>query len=754
MNRLFAFAFKVLDNKFGCSYNQTDSTTVNFDKFFKFISYAVVFCGFLTLWVSGGAGLAVSVFFLTVLIASWFLENSRWQISEKVGTALMFCLIPLFYFDWKYKFTGFGNTETMLVGILARLILLLAAIKLFQKKGDRDWLFLYLMSFFEVLLAAGVSISPLFLASLILYLLTVLCAIITFEIRKTSRLVAPKAANEKLPADEVKAALKNKLITRLPSTAVILLILIMVVGTPLFFALPRVGNAGKGNNQSAFSSITGFSDSVRLGDIGQLKQSEEIVMRARLENVRGNNLNTARWRGVALDFFDNRTWSKKTDFGRDLKLESGFFRIDYARDTESIVAQTIYLEPIDTPVLFTLSRPLAVQGNFQSLREDSHKAINFTRNEFDRLIYKVYSDTSMPDLSRLREDNESYPPDKERYLQLPEKFDERISQLASELTRDKTNRFDRAVAVEKYLQNEFGYTLDLKAGGEEPLADFLFNVREGHCEYFASAMAVMLRTQGIATRVINGFQLGEYNETADVYVVKQKSAHTWVEVYFPGENAWIPFDPTPYAGQTDGMVSSGIFSSFNQYVEALETFWIQYFVAYDSQEQRSLFRSFKNSFQGVQAKTSDWLNRQQDRIGDWWKDVRGDKGLQTSAFALAYGIGYLAGLALSIFLLVWLYRKISRSSAWQKFAAWLRQRKDTTIVEFYDRMQNILASKGLRREDHQTPLEFAFALGMPEAVKVTEKYHRVRFGEKDLSSEEAAEIEDWLKNLESKETKS
>jgi transglutaminase-like putative cysteine protease len=327
-------------------------------------------------------------------------------------------------------------------------------------------------------------------------------------------------------------------------------------------------------------------------------------------------------------------------------------------------------------------------------------------------------------------------------------MDERIAQLAAQITAGKTNRYDKAAAVEKYLQTEFGYTLDLKAGGDEPLADFLFNIREGHCEYFASAMAIMLRTQGIATRIVNGFQLGEYNETADVYVVKQKSAHSWVEVYFPGENIWVPFDPTPFAGQNDGATSTGILGSFSKYLEAIETFWIQYFVAYDNQEQRSLFRSFKNGFRDYQTKTSSWLNDSQERVGAWWKEARGDKGLQTSAVAIASGIGYLAAIVLAVLLIVWLYRKIIRSEIWRKFVAWLKFKNETTIVEFYERMQKVLAGKGFRREPHQTPLEFAFAIQMPEAVKITEKYNRVRFGEKNLSRDEAEEIEHWLKDLE------
>src|SRR5213079_3163916 len=88
------------------------------------------------------------------------------------------------------------------------------------------------------------------------------------------------------------------------------------------------------------------------------------------------------------------------------------------------------------------------------------------------------------------------------------------------------------------------------AGGRDPLADFLFNVKVGHCEYFATAMAVMLRTRGIGSRVVNGFLPGEYNQAAGAFTVRQSDAHSWVEVYFPQADSWITFDPTPPAGRT------------------------------------------------------------------------------------------------------------------------------------------------------------------------------------------------------------
>ncbi len=723
---------------------------MNFDQFFKLISYAVVFCGFLALFAAGGVGVISTALFSAVLIASWFLENSRRQISERLGTVFIFVVVPLFYVGWHYKIVGFTTADSAVVGMLARLILILTAIKLLQRKADRDWLFLYLMAFFEVLLAAGLSISPLYLGTLVLYLLATICAIIAFEIRKTSRATNIRTNQDK--KEKSRLSFAKVPVSRLPLTAFALLVLIIAVGTPLFFALPRVGGAGLGGNPSGLSNVTGFSDTVNLGEIGQLLQSDQTVMRARLEKSNGKYLQSMRWRGIALDTFDNKKWSKSRAGYVEPYIKSGrdFFLIDYASDKDDLIIQTVYLEPMNPPTLFAVPRPVAVEGGFEILKKDSEGALSFQRDGFDRLSYKIYSDTNVPSADELKTDDRYYSFDDQRYLQLPAQMDERIGDLTAQITAQSSNRYDKARAVENYLQTRFDYSLEMRATGEQPLGDFLFNVRAGHCEYFASAMAIMLRTQGIATRIVNGFQQGEYNETAEVFVIKQKDAHSWVEVYFPGENVWIPFDPTPFAEQNRSATTAttGILKKFGSYLEALETFWIQYFVSYDNQEQRSLVRSFKNSFNEYQATISIWLRNSQGRIAEWGAEVRGDKGLRESVKAIGLGAIYIIAAIFGIVLVIWMFRKIRKLAVWRKIYDWLKQTKQATIIEFYERMQTVLAGRGFVRAAHQTPLEFAFALEMPEVIKITEKYNRVRFGEKNLSKSEAEEIETWLKNLE------
>lgn len=720
----------------------------NFEWFFRAISYGVAVTGLFSLFTSGTIGIIITLLFLLLVVVAWCVENSRWQLSERVGVITIFIFVPLFYLDWKYQITGLNTKEAIAAGNLARLILILAGIKLLQYKSNRDWVFIYLISFFEVLLAAGSSISPLFLASLVLYLLFAVCSVIAFEIRKSAGSLVKKNKNNQSVHYETSHKASKDYIFRLPYISIGLLIFIGLFAVPLFFAFPRVGGTGFGNNFGGLSGFTGFSDSVRLGEIGKLQQNDEIVMRVRLEEGDRDKIKNFRWRGVALDSFDNHNWRKsKVQYSEPfVKTERDFFVVDTAVNTNRIVTQTIYLEPIDTSVLFTLSRPIAIQGNFQILTKDVEGAITVPNSSSERTNYKVFSDVAYPSAERLQADNTRYSMQSQRYLKLPDEIDERIGNLAQEVISQTggKNRYDQAKAVENYLQTNFGYTLELKASGEEPLSDFLFNVREGHCEYFATAMAIMLRTQGIATRVVNGFQQGEYNETADIYVVRQKDAHSWVEVYFPKENVWIPFDPTPPAGRFPEQTVADIGSRFSKFVEALETFWIQYIVSYDTQEQRSLFRSVKKNFSEYQTKNSSWLKNIQNSLGKWWVEARGDKGLETSVKAVGVGILYISGAICGVFFLVWLIKKLTDTRFWEKLKVYLR-RDDASIVEFYERMVKILESRGFRRESHQTPLEFAYSVSIPQAVNITEKYNRVRFSEKNLTPKELTEIEEWLR---------
>nr|WP_051621232.1 transglutaminase-like domain-containing protein [Paenibacillus sp. UNC451MF] len=146
------------------------------------------------------------------------------------------------------------------------------------------------------------------------------------------------------------------------------------------------------------------------------------------------------------------------------------------------------------------------------------------------------------------------------YLQLPERLPSRVSELAYEVTKNSSTPYDKAQAIQKYLRSHYTYNLEQTrppVEGQDFVDQFLFEQKMGYCDHFSTAMAVMLRAVGIPSRWVKGFSPGQVIATetggtngATVYnvEVRNKNAHSWVEVYVPSEG-WVPFDPTPgYSG--------------------------------------------------------------------------------------------------------------------------------------------------------------------------------------------------------------
>src|SRR5690606_38268831 len=133
------------------------------------------------------------------------------------------------------------------------------------------------------------------------------------------------------------------------------------------------------------------------------------------------------------------------------------------------------------------------------------------------------------------------------YLNTPRNTTPRMRALAADVTRDTTSFLGRARAIESYLRNNYAYTLELPRRGANPIDNFLFEDKRGHCEFFSTAMVLMLREAGVPARNVNGFQGGEWNDVGGYYIVRRMHAHSWVEAWIPGEG-WITFDPTPAAG--------------------------------------------------------------------------------------------------------------------------------------------------------------------------------------------------------------
>ena len=710
---------------------------MNFLTYFRAFSYAMIAVAMLALVLAGGLSVPLALIFLVVMIVSWNLEQTKWQLPERYGLGIVLLSIPLFYFDWHFQKQLGEPAERLGVTALAHLIVFLSAVKLLQVKKDRDWVFLYLISFFEVLLAAGLSFSPVFLGSLTLYLLCGISAVTAFEIQKARRSIVHTETRLLVPPDSRvfkkpgRRSWRNTEAVRLPFVAVALLILIFVLALPLFLIAPRSGTAALTRSGAGLSNFIGFSENVTLGQIGTLKRADGIVMRVRVEDTQTSR--DLRWRGVALDDFTGNGWRKSPQARQldSVAARSGLFQFGTTEAINRLTTQTFFLEPLESQVLFAAPRVVAIQGDLPFVRVDGEGSVQSRRHDFERIMYKALSDTNEPRMDLLRNDRRPLPVQHYRYLQLPENLDPRITTLATTIVVNANagNRYDAAKAIESYLQREFGYSLEMKASGPDPLADFLFNIRTGHCEYFSTAMAVMLRSRGIAARVVNGFLPGEYNDAAGAYTVRQSDAHSWVEVYFPETRSWVTFDPTPSAGRVEP-VRTGLTAQLQKYAEALELVWFQYVVGYDKQEQRSLATSLHN------------------QVFDYGRTISNMMTTISSYFTVRFLSGVMVVIVPVLLVVGVVFGK--RIWRWTRTTALRSSPEGRTYsaVQFYERLISLMEQRGLARDKHLTPLEFANSLNSHDALLITRAYNRVRYGGQRLSAVEKKEVERALFALE------
>ena len=161
--------------------------------------------------------------------------------------------------------------------------------------------------------------------------------------------------------------------------------------------------------------------------------------------------------------------------------------------------------------------------------------------------------------------------------------------LAIFVTQGLDNNYDKATAIEQFLRTDFGYTLELpRSAREATLEYFLFDRREGHCEYFSTAMAVLLRSLGIHARELNGFLGGQWNDFGQYLAVTQNEAHSWVEVWFPGYG-WVPFDPTPAGAGTAEALTSWLWPGRFLF-DGLQHRWNKWILDYNFESQSGLLQ--------------------------------------------------------------------------------------------------------------------------------------------------------------------
>jgi protein-glutamine gamma-glutamyltransferase len=749
------------------------------ESYFRTTSYALVTTAFLAIALTGSLD-GVSVVLYPIAVVICFYRDTRGarrlRLREWMWRALAIAYVPFVFID--------GAVISNRVLALVHMTLFVSAAKLFQDKRDRDWVFLYLIAFFQMLLAAGLTFDATFVASLATFLFFFISTLAAFEIRRARREVTHLEDETVTPLKQpqqvkyrareaVTAGIKGNRVRYLLGASFAQIVMVAALTLPLFFLIPRLGGGGVAGGLGEGDAITGFSDRVELGQVARIKKSPRVVMRVRLDRKPPRYL---RWRGVALENYDGRAWSllgipdRRKLFTQNRVSLGGpdtdaLFSRTHVIDKppanpQSTVEQTIVLEPLSTDTIFAAPRVFRLRGPLETIFQDLSTGALSTVGFKGRTTYFVSSDVSVPSEQTLRLDAPASSSEAIRkvYLQFPPKLDPRISQLAHDISRNAPTPYDKARAIESYLKTEFLYTLDLKAAEPDPLANFLFQTREGHCEYFATAMAIMLRTLDIPARIVNGFQMGEYNSLNDLYTVRESDAHSWVEAYFPRSEAWIEFDPTPSAGIND-YSQGGILARLRKYADAMEVFWLDYIVTLDSDEQASMMVDLQHRLVVVK----DHLLFYYGNAKEWTLKTLGafitDRRWTLAELLLVAGLLGVLAVSFASFYVIIAHRKrrglppTGYGPWWHRLfilPLWRRRlARDyrQSAVLFYEQMLAIARRAGLVKQPDQTPLEFAVASGLSPIREITTIYNRVRFGGVRLDETETRRVSELLGEL-------
>ena len=292
-----------------------------------------------------------------------------------------------------------------------------------------------------------------------------------------------------------------------------------------------------------------FGTSLALG--GPRNVSDEIVMDVKTPLNRY-------YRAVVHDTYLSGGWVLQNSTGVTRANEKDIIQPAWAARSPITQTVTTYTS---SNVLVGASQPDAVSLPYDArviLAANNARAVagdDRIEGEYAMLVsrravrpgdsYSVRSSVAIPTQEQLRSAVTVYTNDiRERYLQLPDSVPPRVFDLAEQVAGDASNPYDTALRVQEFLRTyPYNDQIPGPAPGQDGVDYFLFEEKQGYCNYYASAMAVMLRHLGVPARLATGYATGELNEETGTYRLRERDAHAWVEVFFPGYG-WIEFEPT------------------------------------------------------------------------------------------------------------------------------------------------------------------------------------------------------------------
>ncbi len=447
-----------------------------------------------------------------------------------------------------FVFDMFVISGDLLIAV-GNLTLAFHAIKSFDIRTPGDGLQVFFMSVIQLVVASELD-QPLVFAAIFL----------VFVISSVLFIMASYQAAEvkKMP----KGLLKS---------GVMLTLMVLPIVTVLFVLMPR-GVGGLFGSRDRQKAVSGFGDKVSLGTFEEVLSRADVVMRIALPE--GQTV-APYWRGKVFETYEKNTWENHWTHGFPYRNRKGRIRLFRKMPRKGIV-QDVLLKPPKSGTVFGIREIAEIECDSRWVVQYPNGEVAVSRRGKKRLRYRVISSGEAPEVRRKTIG---------LYLQFPKGL-EKTRKLAEKITAPFHSPREKCRAVVNWLKRNCRYSLKvpLAATVGNPIEDFLFKTRKGYCEYYATAMVLMLRSVGIPARIVAGYRGGDFNLYGGYYVVRQANAHTWVEAAIGPR--WVRFDPTP-ATETAHR------SFVRDYLDILGFVWDRYVVGYSVEDRQAILGRLK-----------------------------------------------------------------------------------------------------------------------------------------------------------------
>ena len=736
---------------------------------------------------------------LAAMASIWLTDVTGWfRLNRTVGNlaALVAAAISL---------RGLYLHGELDVLSIANMLVYLQLILLFEEKDDRVYWLIAGLSLLQVVAATAFSQGVWFAVLVVVYLLVGLSALALLVLYRQWHRHRPEiqppppagAAHARrwplagqppsfttTPGGQARAGVGRELFARLGGIGLGTLGLAVL----LFLALPRLEVSAWRGTLPSPTHVVGFSDQVTLGELGETIQGNDAVMRIWFfDEARDSypvNGEIYLHGATLLQYAQGRWRTQAPARGEERRQLERSPRLP----ADGLVRQRCEIEPLDRDELFYVTPVVPTQSDVRVVVERDRGRLNRAHYYRDvRFGYALGTTALVGGVQQPLVPNVQITTAGDALQLPPSDGPERLPRLTALANRwiaesglPPEDRVGRARYLEQKLaaSGQFEYSLQGQPRDPslDPIEDFVANNPRGHCEYFATALTLMLRSQQIPARMVVGYKCDELNELGKFYQVRQSHAHTWVEAYLPFDEipaellhgkdfwpwesagGWLRLDPTPSAGDA---AAAGTFAAIIQRakkaVDWLETLWSNYVLEMDrGRQQEAVYQPVVHALRHVLRSLSDpqWWHALAEKIG---------QVLSIGQGGLAHWMRLILMLLLGLLVLafgLWRLGRLVRL-LWARLARWAAPaaRASRSHVEFYRRLEVLLARHGLVRAAGETQQEFAAAAGAKIASatgrpqlaslppRVVAAFYRVRFGRLPLDSSQSEAVEYALTEL-------